>query len=47
MSYLEYLELVSHKPQVLNSINANKLVDIMPFIVMAVERSKEEEENLN
>lgn len=40
------LEIVSHKPQVLNSINANKLVDIMPYIVSAVERSKSEEENL-
>ncbi len=43
---LGILELVSHKPKVLNSINANKLVDVMPFIVSAVERSKEEEENL-
>lgn len=40
------LEIVSDKPQVLNSINANKLVDVMPFIVSAVERSKNEEENL-
>ncbi|MDO5968543.1 GAF domain-containing protein [Flavivirga aquimarina] len=40
------LEIVSLKPQVLNSINANKLVDIMPYIVSAVERSKSEEENL-
>ncbi|MBJ6367680.1 GAF domain-containing protein [Snuella sedimenti] len=40
------LEIVSDKPQVLNSINANKLVDVMPFIVSAVERSKKEEENL-
>ncbi|WP_179337105.1 GAF domain-containing protein [Winogradskyella ludwigii] len=40
------LEIVSHKPKVLNSINANKLVDVMPFIVSAVERSKNEEENL-
>ncbi|MGB3606510.1 GAF domain-containing protein, partial [Psychroserpens sp.] len=40
------LEIVSHKPKVLNSINANKLVDIMPFIVSAVERSKKEEEHL-
>ncbi|WP_411893366.1 GAF domain-containing protein [Winogradskyella sp. A2] len=40
------LELVSEKPEVLNSINANKLVDVMPFIVSAVERSKNEEENL-
>ena len=40
------LEIVSDKPRVLNSINANKLVDVMPFIVSAVERSKSEEENL-
>jgi hypothetical protein len=43
---LGVLELVSNKPKVLNSINANKLVDVMPYIVSAVERSKEEEENL-
>jgi hypothetical protein len=40
------LEIVSDKPNVLNSINANKLVDVMPFIVSAVDRSKNEEENL-
>lgn len=40
------LEIVSNKPQVLNSINANKLIDVMPFIVSAVERSKNDEENL-
>ncbi|WP_191858754.1 GAF domain-containing protein [Hanstruepera ponticola] len=40
------LELVSHKPRVLNSIVANKLVDVLPFIVSAVERSKDEEQNL-
>ena len=40
------LEIVSEKPKVLNSINANKLVDVMPFIVSAVERSKNEEANL-
>ena len=40
------LEIVSKKPKVLNSIIANKLVDVMPFIVSAVERSKTEEENL-
>ena len=40
------LEIVSDKPQVLNSINANKLIDVMPYIVSAVERSKNEEENL-
>ena len=40
------LEIVSDKPKVLNSINANKLVDVMPFLVSAVERSKNEETNL-
>ena len=43
---LGVLELVSNEPKVLNSINANKLVDVMPYIVSAVERSTEEEENL-
>lgn len=40
------LEIVSKEPKVLNSINANKLVDIMPYIISAVERSKNEEANL-
>jgi len=40
------LEIVSEQPKVLNSINANKLVDVMPFIVSAVERSKNEEQHL-
>ncbi|OUS03590.1 GAF domain-containing protein [Flavobacteriales bacterium 33_180_T64] len=40
------LEIVSEQPKVLNSINANKLVDVMPYIVSAVERSKNEEQNL-
>ena len=40
------LEIVSDKAQLLNSINANKLVDVMPFIVSAVERSKNDEVNL-
>jgi hypothetical protein len=40
------LEIVSKEPKALNSINANKLVDVMPFIISAVERSKNEEENL-
>jgi len=43
---LGILEIVSDQPKKLNSINANKLLDIMPFIVSAVERSKKEEENL-
>jgi len=40
------IEIVSREPKVLNSINANKLVDVMPFIVSAIERSKNEEGNL-
>jgi hypothetical protein len=40
------LEIVSKTPKVLNSINANKLVDVMPFIISAVERSKNDEANL-
>lgn len=40
------LEIVSDTPKILNSINANKLVDVMPYIISAVERSKNEEENL-
>ncbi|MFP4845035.1 GAF domain-containing protein [Winogradskyella sp. PE311] len=40
------LEIVSKAPKALNSINANKLVDVMPFIISAVERSQNEEENL-
>ncbi len=40
------LELVSDKPKILNSINANKLVDVMPYIVSAVLRYRREDENL-
>lgn len=43
---LGVLELVSTKVNELNSVNANKLQDVMPFIVSAVLRSIEEEENL-
>ncbi|HIC32297.1 MAG TPA: GAF domain-containing protein [Flavobacteriaceae bacterium] len=42
---LAILELVSSKKGELNSINANKLIDVMPFILTAVKRAKEEEEN--
>ena len=42
---LGLLEIISKDVLVLNSINANKLLDVMPFIVSAVQRSKEEEEN--
>lgn len=40
------LEIVSKKAKVLNSINANKLEDVMPFIESAIQRSKNEESNL-
>ena len=43
---LGILELVSEQPKVLNSINANKLHDVMPYIVAAVQRSRREQENL-
>lgn len=42
---LGVLELVSYKKNALNSVNANKLLDIMPFIVSGVLRSMTEEEN--
>ncbi len=43
---LGVLELVSSNVNELNSINANKLIDVMPFIVSSVLRSIEEEQNL-
>lgn len=43
---LGVLEIVSPKTNQLNSINANKLEDVMPYIVSAVLRSIEEEQNL-
>lgn len=43
---LGVLELVSNTVNELNSVNANKLDDVMPFIISAVLRSIEEEENL-
>jgi|TARA_R110002020_G_scaffold191187_1_gene390910 hypothetical protein len=39
------LEIVSKTPQALNSINANKLHDILPNLVDSVKRSKEKKEN--
>lgn len=39
------MELVSDKPRDLHSINANKLVDILPFLVDSVTRSNEKTEN--
>jgi hypothetical protein len=43
---LAVLELVSKVPKALHSINANRLADVMPFILSAVKRSKNDEENL-
>ncbi|MBO0330573.1 GAF domain-containing protein [[Muricauda] lutisoli] len=43
---LGVLELVSGKANELNSVNANKLDDVMPYIIAAVMRTIEEEENL-
>jgi hypothetical protein len=43
---LGVLEIVSEKPKQLNSVNAQKLEDIMPFFVSSVERYKNEEQNL-
>eukprot|EP00035_Acanthoeca_spectabilis_P026647 m.463598 g.463598 ORF g.463598 m.463598 type:complete len:791 (+) comp23105_c0_seq1:29-2401(+) len=42
---LAVLEVVSEKKGVLNGVNAQKLDDIMPFIVSAVVRTKNEENN--
>ncbi|PKA84374.1 hypothetical protein ATE92_2562 [Ulvibacter sp. MAR_2010_11] len=39
------IEIVSPNPNDLNTINANKLHDIMPFLVDSVKRSKEKAEN--
>ncbi len=43
---LGILEIVSKNPKELNSVNANKLIDVMPYIVSSFLRSKVEEENL-
>jgi hypothetical protein len=40
------IEIVSKNKQDLNSINANKLADVLPFIVSALERSNKEDQNL-
>ncbi|MEP3372186.1 MAG: GAF domain-containing protein [Maribacter dokdonensis] len=42
---LGILEIVSQKKGVLNGVNAQKLDDVMPFIVSAVVRTKNEENN--
>ncbi|MFT5942265.1 MAG: hypothetical protein ACI8VZ_002378 [Candidatus Paceibacteria bacterium] len=43
---LGVLELVSENRNALNSVNATKLADVMPYIVSAVLRSKIEEANM-
>ena len=43
---LGILEIVSEKPKALNSVNANKLLDVMPFIIASIKRAKREENNL-
>jgi rubrerythrin len=43
---LGVLEIVSEQPKVLNSVNANKLSEVMPFIVASIKRAKREENNL-
>lgn len=42
---LGIMELISEKPQALNSINANKLNDIMPYLVDSVRQKIEKETN--
>lgn len=42
---LGVLEIVSPNPMDLNTVNSNKLLDIMPYLVDSVKRSKEKEEN--
>ncbi len=42
---LGVLEIVSEKKGVLNGVNAQKLDDVMPFIISAVVRNKNEENN--
>jgi len=42
---LGILELVSSSAKVLNSINANKLIDVLPYIVSSVQQAKADEEN--
>lgn len=43
--FLGLLEIVSHSRQVLNSVNANKLLDLLPYLEDSVLRSKSENEN--
>jgi len=44
-NFLGLLEIVSPNKQDLNSINANKLLDVMPYLLDSVKRSREEMEN--
>ncbi len=44
-SVMGVLEIVSPNPIELNTVNANKLHDIMPYLVDSVKRSREKEEN--
>jgi hypothetical protein len=44
--YLAVLEIASPRPYELNSINQNKLKDILPAFEAAVERASEERENI-
>lgn len=44
-TFLGLLEIVSPSKQVLNSVNANKLLDLMPYLEDTVLRSKAENEN--
>lgn len=43
---LGVLEIVSNKTNELNSVNANLLTNVMPFIISSLLRSKKEEEHL-
>ncbi|MGY5354504.1 GAF domain-containing protein [Wenyingzhuangia sp. IMCC45467] len=45
-NYMAVLELASSKSYALNSINANKLKDVLPVLSIAVERSIDERQNL-
>jgi hypothetical protein len=42
---LGIMELVSTNPQALNSVNANKLNDILPYVTDSVKNSRQREEN--
>ncbi|MEP0265190.1 GAF domain-containing protein [Dokdonia sp.] len=44
-NFLGLLEIVSPNKQDLNSINANKLLDVMPYLLDSVKRSREQMEN--